>query len=92
MHFSKTFKKFQCRQNMQMFGRKNLNNKLQFAISEEKVYAIIPILLQCIHKQDDIPNYMKKTSYFMYFFNDNLHEKTFFKKAETFKTSLETYF
>ena len=24
------------------------------------------------------------------FFNDNLHEKTFFKKAETFKTSLET--
>ena len=25
---------------MQMFGRKNLNNKLQFAISEEKVYAI----------------------------------------------------
>ena len=33
---------------------------------------------------------MKKKSYIIYFFNDNLHEKTFFKKAETFKTSLET--
>ena len=66
----------------------NLNNKLQFAISEENVYAITNTI--AFTNRTTLPNYMKNTSYFMYFFNDNLHEKTFFKKAETFKTSLET--
>ena len=73
---------------MQMFGGKNLNNKLQFAISEENVYAITNTI--AFTNRTTYLITWRRQAILCIFFNDNLHEKTFFKKAETFKTSLET--